>query len=938
MRSYFFVLLSILCFSFSQSYAQTTAPILGSIKGIVRDTVHNYVLKAATVSIYKADNTVINYSLSNNYGEFKFINLPIAQPLRLDISNVGYKTVSKTITIPKGQTLLDLKTIVISPQDVNLKEVTITIPPITYNNDTLEINAVAFKLDTNATVEDLLKKVPNITVWGDGVITVNGKEVKSLLVNGKQFFGGDNKIALQNIPKNALEKIQIFNTASKDNPLDSNLVANLKLKKGKDRSYFGKISSGYGTDNHYQFDGNLNFSTPKLQLSIIGASNDVNKIPDDINTLMRNSTYKGVGTSVEYQSDFSQAGVNQGNVAGAQMAYNFKPDSKDWDNRNSLTADYYFKSLQSTNTSDAQTITTIANNNQLSSFNNNSSFNTSDRHRFNSIYNYYKKKHRIDLSESFNLENGNNGSNNIRSAQNNEQQLTSTNNGISQGNFNNKNFRLTAGYNYQNYNNWKQRFRSLNASYNVFVTDNSNDRTEITAFKDLLNNAHNRDFNRRYQTNNKNVTQNMRLAVPNLASIFFGNKHLSGFNAEINGGLTLANNKDRNFIEDFTAGQYLKNTYLSNDLQTNQADFTPGFTLSKSFNKRLSNRYYKSLSIKVTAAQQFIDQNNQSDRSFQNIKKSYSNFVPSIGFNGFNQQEGNYQEDFAITYRTTVRVPNINQLAPLTDSTNLYNLQRGNIDLKEKLDRSININFSHYDMKNKNTLNFSFRSTAGIIDNDIIDSTFIDQQNRRNVYLTNASGSKYANFSGDVRKSLKLKSSELQLSWYGSINFSKTPTYINSLFNFSNHIYAHNKISSHYIHKDKLAVEAAQGIGTSFSEQTAFGSTYKNIILTTSLSSNYNFTKNIALGSNINFNNNNPSVGQTVNFTIWNANATYRFTKGNNSEVKFTALDLLRQNQSIFNFAGVNGFTTSTRNVLQQYFMVTLSYYPRKFGSNAVKK
>jgi hypothetical protein len=938
MRSYFFVLLSILCFSLSQSYAQTTAPILGTIKGIVRDTVHNYVLKAATVSIYKADNTVINYSLSNNYGEFKFVNLPIEQPLRLDISNVGYKTVSKTITIPKGQTLLDLKTIVISPQDVNLKEVTITIPPITYNNDTLEINAVAFKLDTNATVEDLLKKVPNITVWGDGIITVNGKEVKSLLVNGKQFFGGDNKITLQNIPKNALEKIQIFNTANRDNPLDSNLVANLKLKKGKDRSYFGKISSGYGTDNHYQFDGNLNFSTPKLQLSIIGASNDVNKIPDDINTLMRNSTYKGMGTSVEYQSDFSQAGVNQGNVAGAQMAYNFKPDSKDWDNRSSLTADYYFKSLESTNTGDVQTITTIANNNQLFSFNNNSSFNTSDRHRFNSIYNYYKKKHRIDLSQSFNLENGNNSSNNIRSAQNNEQQLTSTNNGISQGNFNNKNFRLNARYNYQNYNNWKQRFKSLNASYNVFLTDNNNDRTEITAFKDLLNNANNRNFNRRYQTNNKNVTQNMSLAVPNLASIFFGNKHLNGFNAEINGGLTLANNKDRNFIEDFTAGQYQKNTYLSNNLQTNQADFTPGFTLSKSFNKRLSNRYYKSLGISVTAAQQFIDQNNQSDRSFQNIKKSYSNFVPSIGFNGFNQQEGNYQEDFAVTYRTTVRVPNINQLAPLTDSTNLYNLQRGNINLKEELARSIDFNFSHYDMKNKNTLNFSFRSSAGIIDNDIVDSTFIDQQNRRNVYLTNASGSKYANFSGNVRKSLKLKSSELQLSWYGSINFSKTPTYTNSLFNFSNNIYANNKISSQFIHKDKLAVEAAQGIGTSFSEQTAFGSTYRNIILTTSVSSNYNFTKNIALGSNIDFNNNNPSVGQTINFTIWNANATYRFTKGNNSEVKFTALDLLRQNQSIFNFAGVNSFTTSTRNVLQQYFMVTLSYYPRKFGSNTVKK
>jgi hypothetical protein len=88
----------------------------------------------------------------------------------------------------------------------------------------------------------------------------------------------------------------------------------------------------------------------------------------------------------------------------------------------------------------------------------------------------------------------------------------------------------------------------------------------------------------------------------------------------------------------------------------------------------------------------------------------------------------------------------------------------------------------------------------------------------------------------------------------------------------------------------------------------------------------------------VNFNNNNPSVGEHINFIIWNANATYRFTKGNNAEIKFSALDLLRQNRSISNFTSTNSLTTSTRNVLQQYFMVTLSYYPRKFGNNDDKK
>lgn len=131
MRAHFLFLLSIFCLGTGYSFAQTTAPPpTGTIKGIVRDTVHNYVLKAATVSIYKADNTVINYQLSNNYGEFKFSNLPIDKPLRLDISNVGYQTIQKNITIPKGQTMLDLKNVIINPQDVNLQEVTVTVPPI----------------------------------------------------------------------------------------------------------------------------------------------------------------------------------------------------------------------------------------------------------------------------------------------------------------------------------------------------------------------------------------------------------------------------------------------------------------------------------------------------------------------------------------------------------------------------------------------------------------------------------------------------------------------------------------------------------------------------------------------------------------------------------------------------------------------------------------
>ncbi|MET4081693.1 hypothetical protein ABIB40_001642 [Pedobacter sp. UYP30] len=943
MRSYFlFAFFSILLFNASLSFAQKTTitPVMGTVKGIVRDSVHNYVLKSATVSIFRADSSVLNYQLSNNYGEFKFTNLPIGQNLRIDISNVGYDLIRKNIIIPKGQTQLDLKTLFINPRTETLNDVMITVPPISYNNDTLEINAIAFKLDTNATVEDLLKKIPNITVWGDGIITVNGKEVKTLTVNGKSFFGGDNKIALQNIPKNALEKIQIFNTADRNNPLDSNLVANLKLKKGKDRSYFGKIGLGYGTDKHYQFDGNLNFSTPKLQLSIIGASNDINKIPNDINTLIRNSTYKGTGTSVEYQPDFRQNGINKGNVAGAQMTYNFTPDSKEWNNNSKLTADYYFKNYESNNESDNQSTTTIAENNQIFSQSKNSSLNNSNSHRLNSIYNYYKKSHRLDVSEFFTATKNDNSSTNFRNAINNNGDLTSTNNGSSQSQSDNKNFNFKADYNYNNYNNWKQRFKSIRTNYSLNIADNNNNRTEITSFRDLADPLKNQDFNRRYQTAEKFVNQTVGFTMPNLKPLIFGNNaQLANFDAEISSNLTLDHNNRQNLVEDYTAANnYKSNGYLSNNLEVNQLEFTPGFTLSKSFSKNLSNRYNKSINLSATVAQQIINQDNKSDKSFQNIKRNYSNFVPKISASAFNYQYGTYQESLNLTYNTNINIPSLEQLAPLTDSTNLYNLQRGNINLKEATDRSINLDFGHYDMKNKNTLNFNVNGSIGSITNDIVDSVFVDQQNRRNNYLANASGTKYARFNGNIRKSHKFKNSELQLNFYTGFDFNKKPTYFNGVFNFSNNTNTTNSLSTNFTFKDKLGLEASQTVNTSVSKQDALNTKYKNLTLTTAVSTNYNFTKKLSLSSNVSFNQNKPSVGETINFAIWNANATYRFNKGNNAEIKFSALDLLHQNKGVYNYAGINSFSTSTSNVLQQYFMFTLSYYPRKFGAKASAK
>ncbi|KRT16621.1 hypothetical protein ASU31_07330 [Pedobacter ginsenosidimutans] len=938
LQRYLTVFLIVFCF-YNSKAQQANLTQVGAVKGVIRDTTHNYNLKSATVSLFKGDSTLMSYQLSNNYGEFSFKSLPLNVKMHIEISHVGYRILRKSFTIMDGKTALDLKTLIIATKENNLQDVEIRVAPITMNGDTLEFNAAAFKLDSNAVVEDLLRKIPNVTLWGDGQITVNGREVKSLLVNGKQFFGGDFKMATQNIAKNALDKIQVYRERNESNPLDSTLTVNLKLKKGKDIGYFGKIGAGYGTTKKYETDASFNLFSPKMQLGIIGASNNINKTANSIRTLTANSTFKGLNTNVEYQPDFRQSGINQPNIGGVTFTYNFieKPV---YDKKSTLNANYFVQNKNNENISNAQTTTSINATDKIYDTNTTSGNTASTNQTFDSSLEFAKKNHRLNINQSMSLNNGTSNNETQRSAFDGQNVLTSTNNTKAQNNFNNKGFNLGIRYGLSpNYMTRKaHRFNGLNANYQLSINDNDNHRSNLTAFRSFVNAAANTDYDRRYNTQREAFNQTLLLELPNLKSFLFGRKNLADFDLSLKNNLELNNNTDHNLVEDLKGGVYATNTYLSNNTKTNIVDETPELTLSKSFRKSLSNRFDKNLRIEASAKQRFIFQDNRSDKALQNINRTYNKFVPEVSINYSNYQYGEFYRSMSLSYKTNIIIPNLQQLAPLTDSTNLYNLQMGNIKLREATDKSVNFNLNHSDQTSKNTLNYNFYASAGIIDDGIVDSIFIDNQNKRTIYLTNANGNKYLNANGFLRKTFKLKTTELQLSLNGGINIAKNASYLNDVFSFSNILNTNAKLSLNYTYKDKFAAEAGQGFNTYRTKQEAFNTKYSGLNLTSSLSSIYNITKKFTLSSNISFNSSKSNSAANINFAIWNASAVYRFLKGNNAEFKFSAMDLLHQNTNIINYGGANSFTLGSQNVLQQYFMATFSYYPRQFGKKPVKK
>jgi len=426
-----------------------------------------------------------------------------------------------------------------------------------------------------------------------------------------------------------------------------------------------------------------------------------------------------------------------------------------------------------------------------------------------------------------------------------------------------------------------------------------------------------------------------------LKTILFGKLKFAGIGIDLTNRLILKSDKNDNRVQDLDTltNTYRINNYLNNQVQTDLIEEAPGLRIQKSFSKRLSNRFSKYLSVGFQPKFIIIGQNNKSDRSIQNIKRNYQRFVPdaSVSYSDYNY--GEYQRSYSLNYSTTMGIPTIQQLAPLTDSTNLYYLQRGNVNLKNTVQQQVSFSFYHYDQKNKNTLNYSISGNVGLIEDNIVDSLLIDDQtNTRTVFLVNANGNRFINAYANISKAYKLKSSELQIRLNASGNTNKNPGYTNNIFTFSSNLNTRSSANVNYTYKAYFALELGQSLETYRSKQEAFNTEYSGKNLGTSASASYNVTKKLTLSSNVTFNNSSSSAAKDINFTIWNANAVYRFLKGNNAEVKFSALDLLHQNSSVINYGNSNSFTIGTQNVLKQYFMTTLSYYPRQFGKKTAKK
>ncbi len=922
------------------SQEKTEGPT-GSITGVVKDSANDYALESVTVLVYKkSDSTLLNYRLTNPSGEFSFDKMPLNVPLLISLTSSGYKSFSKTIRLDSLNTSYNFGSIQLGTNFKNLGEIVIeAVLPIRMNGDTLEINPAAFKLDSNAVVEDMLRKVPGITLWGDGTVTVNGKKVTNVYVDGKPFFGNDPAIATQNLPKNAIEKIQVYTeedrtkTAAERTPSDSLLTMNIKLKADKKKGYFGKGSAGIGTDKRFEADLGLQAFNKKTRIGFGGAINNINKNVDDLQSLLGETTFRSFNPRNRYVANFAGRGVNKLYFLGASVQHSFIETTNN-QRSNELGLDVTGRGNVNYVNSQSNAITSTGGNTFFKS----SLRNTTQENDSKTLAVSYNKR---DVDKDINVRasiTDNRGTGSSASSTITEREgkgLVSESNESSEGETKSRNLNMSA--NFLNKDSDERNLKSFSLRINTNYNESENIRNSLTEFESFEDPTRNTSFNRLYNTRSNNWNNSVNVTYNALKRLLFGSNNLWNINIRLTNNLVFSQSDLTYNVSDFdSVGKiYMPNTTITNLHRHNRVSEEPALNLSKSFSKRLSNRYYRGFTISTNLGAQFLREKDQSNFSKRNLNRNFSFFTPNTNLSYYYQKVNGFNINAGISHSKNYSIPGLDQLFPIIDSANLYSFNYGNKFLIPSRLNNFGFNFSYNRGNNRNKkadINFGLNGNISAVKDDVSDSSFYDTLGRRNIYLINIDGRKNWSIGGNFNTSIRLKKNVLQFSYNGSLNNSRSPNYIDSIFSVSRIQNLNNTVRIYFALGEIVNFSISQGINMSNSIQTGKNlRSFKNTNYVTAANINLQYPKALTLSNTMNYVKNNTTKQSSA---LWNAFVSYRFFKGKQLEAKFSAMDILRQNKNISIGSGNNTITTTVTNGLQQFYMLTIAYYPRKFGQS----
>jgi len=253
-----------------------------SVLGTIKSNEGNALEMANLIAMLASDSSMSGFGFTDEHGLYK-IALEPNTSYRLRVSYLGFETQDVVFTTGEAKGSL-VKDIILIKKDETLEEVEVVEEmPIMISGDTISYQADAFNTGTEKKLEDVLENLPGVEVDENGEVTIEGKPVEKVMVEGKDFFDGDTKMATKNIPANAIDKIQVLRNYNDVRPLggvtnnEDRIAINIKLKDGKKNIFFGDVSAELGLDTRYLIHPNLFYYTPKMSFNFIGDANNIGK-------------------------------------------------------------------------------------------------------------------------------------------------------------------------------------------------------------------------------------------------------------------------------------------------------------------------------------------------------------------------------------------------------------------------------------------------------------------------------------------------------------------------------------------------------------------------------------------------------------------------------------------------------------------------------------
>lgn len=268
-----------------------------------------------TVQMLKSDSTYIKGVLSDEKGNFE-IEAPKNGKYILKFTSIGYVTLTKSVSVSAGKDVA-LGNIVFSTDAIMLKEATVIgqAPPVTVQEDTFVYNASAYRTPEGSVIEELVKKLPGAQVDDDGKVTINGKEVKKILVDGKEFMTGDTQTALKNLPTSIIDKIKTYDEKSdlaKVTGIDDGeeqTVLDFGIKKGMNKGFIGNADASIGTHDRYSERLMGAMFKDNTRIMLMGNANNTN-----------DKGFPGGGGGGHFGA--GRQGLNSSKMLGANFNYN----------------------------------------------------------------------------------------------------------------------------------------------------------------------------------------------------------------------------------------------------------------------------------------------------------------------------------------------------------------------------------------------------------------------------------------------------------------------------------------------------------------------------------------------------------------------------------------------------------------------------------------